>query len=82
MLTLINIKKTNNIIEADYIPESSNLTVHAMLNFETGDEKFETIDEYGGTYGRMAINGLKRIISDLKSEKITVIPENKTVMWY
>lgn len=72
----------NNVIEADYVPENSNLTAHVTLNSDTCNENFEIISEFGGTYGRMAVNGLKRIISDLNSGKITAIPKSKIVMWY
>ena len=82
MLKLINIKINDNVIEADYIPENSSLQAHVALNIVTKEESYEVIEDFGGTYGRMAINGLQRTADELKNGKIQKIPEKRIVMWY
>ncbi|MCM1008853.1 MAG: hypothetical protein NC485_13235 [Ruminococcus flavefaciens] len=82
MLKLINIKKTDNIIEADYIPESSQQKAHVSLNVSTNEISVETIEDFGSMYERMAINGLKRTIEELNNGKINKVPEERVVMWY
>lgn len=82
MLQLINITKTNNTIEADYIPENSNLKAHALIDLITGESSADVIEEYGSMYSRMAINGLKCTLDELKKGTIEKVPEKRTVMWY
>lgn len=80
MLKLVNITKNDNVIEADYIPESSDLKAHASYNMETGEESYEVLDEYDGTYGRMAINGIKMTIEEF--EESGKLRKERVVMWY
>ena len=82
MLKLINIKMTDDVIEADYIPEDSDKKAHVSLDTQEGKVIAEIIDEYGKMYSRMAVNGLQRISSELKSKKITDVPKERLVMWY
>lgn len=82
MLKLINIKKNENIIEADYIPEQSNSSAHVKLNISNDEYEVESIDDFGGMYSRMALNGLRRTLDELKNGKITAVPNERTVMWY
>lgn len=82
MLKLINIKMTDDIIEADYIPEDSSDTARVSMNLKNGDVSVETIEEYGKMYSRMAVNGLQKIFDELKSKKINEIPNERLVMWF
>lgn len=82
MLKLINIKKGDNLIEADYIPESSNLKAHISLNIESQEYNAEEIEEYGAVYSRMAANGLIRTLDELNNGKIKTPPKERLVMWY
>ena len=82
MLKLINIKKNENIIEADYIPEQSENSAHVRLNTENDEYIVENVDGFGSMYRRMALNGLRRILAELKSNKIETVPTERTVMWY
>lgn len=82
MLKLKNIKINDELLEADYIPEDSDKKAYVSLNTKKGETKAEIIDEYGKMYSRMAVNGLQRISSELKSGKITVVPKERLVMWY
>lgn len=82
MLTLVNIIKNNDVIEADYIPESSNYKAHIALDLLTEEYSAENIQEYGSMYSRMAANGLLRTVKELNEGKITGIPEKRIVMWY
>lgn len=82
MLKLINIKMNDDILEADYIPEDSNKKAHVSVNKNTGEITAEVIDEYGKMYSRMAVNGLDRIWNELKSKKISSLPEERLVMWF
>lgn len=82
MLTLINIVKNDDIIEADYIPESSNYKAHVILNLLTKEYSAEDIQGYGLMYSRMAVNGLKCTVEELNKGKITDIPKERVVIWY
>lgn len=82
MLTLINIVKNDNFIEADYIPESSSYKAHVSLNLLTKEYSAEDIQEYGLMYSRMAVNGLKRTVEELNKGTITDVPKERVVMWY
>ena len=66
MLKLINIRKNDDLIEDDYIPESCNLKAHISLNIESREYNAEEIEEYGAVYSRMAANGLLRTLHELK----------------
>lgn len=80
MLKLVNIRKNENIMEAEYIPESSDLKAHVSLDIETGEGDYELIEEYGWEYGRMAISGLRRTLEELKAGK--EMRTERLVMWY
>ena len=80
MLKLKNIRINGNLIEADYFPESDDRSAHVSLDSYTGVETREVIEEYGGTYARMALNGLKRILKDIQKGK--TIPDERVIMWY
>lgn len=82
MLKLINIKVNDDILEADYIPEDSDKKAHVSFNTKKNEANTEVIVKYGAMYGRMAINGLQRIASELESGKITDVPKERLVMWY
>lgn len=82
MLKLINIRITDDVIEADYIPEDSSEKAHVSMNMTKGDVTVATIEEYGKMYSRMAVNGLQKIFDELKSKKINEIPNERLVMWY
>ena len=82
MLTLINITRNGNVIEADYIPENSSESAHVSLDFLTCEHKVDIIEEYGSMYSRMAVNGLKRIMNDIQDGEIKEAPEKRVVYWY
>lgn len=82
MLKLINITKTNNIIEAYYIPENSDLEARVYIDLLNGNSHADIIDDYGSMYSRMAINGLKRTLEELEKGLINEPPKSRIVMWY
>ena len=82
MLKLINIRITDDTIEADYIPEDSSDQAHISMNMTNGSVTVDIIEEYGRMYSRMAVNGLQKIFDELKSKKINEIPNTRLVMWY
>lgn len=82
MLKLINIKKNKDIIEADYIPENSLKQAHVSLNITSNEMSVEIIEDFGSMYGRMAVNGLRRIIEELTKSTINEVPKERVVMWY
>lgn len=82
MLTLINIIKNSNTIEADYIPESAETKAHVKLDFLSDKYEAEEIGEYGAMYGAMALRGLRKILAELDNGVISIVPNEKTVMWY
>lgn len=84
MVTLINLKKINNIIEADYYYESdSDKLGHIKYDIATGKyleikyaEK-EDFERYGFEYGFGHIEkDLKRLI------RHNVFPEKRVILWY
>ncbi|MDE5588717.1 MAG: hypothetical protein K2J60_06200 [Acetatifactor sp.] len=82
MLRLINIKKTDKYIEADYVPEQDGGTGHVKINLATMEREECTLapGDRWGTYARMAFGGLKKT---LKEEKEGYeIPEERPVVWY
>ena len=82
MLKLVNIVKNDDYIEADYIPENSTEMAHVRYSITTGKGDFDLVDGYSGVYGRHAIEGLKRTISELESGGRKELPEERLVMWY
>ena len=68
------------MIEADYFPESDDRSAHVSLDTQTGSETKEIIEEYGGTYARMALSGLRRVLKDIREGK--TVPTERVVMWY
>ena len=82
MLKLINIIKTGATIEADYIPEQSNQKAHVVFDNIKDDGNGGTVEPYGFRYLSMALSGLERIASEIKSGKISEPPHERLVMWY
>ena len=80
MLKLKNITINGNLIEADYFPESDTRSAHVSLDTESGAERTEVLDEYGGDYARMAIAGLHRGLKEIQAGK--PLKKERTVMWY
>ena len=82
MIKIVDIKLQNNKFIAKYIPEDSQKKYCVEYDFETNNYNWEEAKEYGATYGRMAVNGLKELTKDLKEGSSFVIPKEKIVMWY
>lgn len=82
MLKLVNIKMDKNTISAEYIPEGSSVIGYAEYNADKKDGTWKKEEQYGSMYGRMAVNGLKAVLDDLKQNKISDIPKEKYVVWY
>lgn len=61
-----NIKITDAYIEADYIPECSSECGHIKMNRVTKEIDVRSVIGFSDTYTRMAINGLERILYDIK----------------
>lgn len=82
MLKLVNIKKTDSYIEANFIPENDvNSLGYVKINLDTGEETSQKPDGYIG-YTRMAFTGLKEILSDMKKDREYKLPKERLVMWY
>lgn len=81
MLKLKNIKITDAYIEADYIPECSSECGHIKMNRVTKEIDVRSVIGFSGTYTRMAINGLERILYDIKKDP-SYTPNERLVMWY
>ena len=82
MLKLINIKKDDNQIEADFIPEKSLERGHAFYSPDSDKWGYDVPPDFDAEYGRMAVNGLKRIIKELQADSNKKIPNERLVMWY
>lgn len=79
MLTLKNIKKTDEYIEANYIPEISEENGYLKVNlkdFTVLEKKLTSFDTSLNAYVSMAERGLARLKDDEK------IPNEYIVMWY
>ena len=73
----------NNIIEADYYPESEKEKFgHVSLNLETEEEQIIMVDGYSREYPRMAISGLERTLKLFNEHQIPKLPKERLVMWY
>lgn len=81
MLKLKNIKITDAYIEADYIPECSSECGHIKMNRVTKEIDVRSVIGFSDTYTRMAINGLERILYDIKKDP-SYTPNERLVMWY
>ena len=81
MLKLKNIKITDAYIEADYIPECSSECGHIKMNRVTKEIDVRNVIGFSDTYTRMAINGLERILYDIKKDP-SYTPNERLVMWY
>ncbi len=82
MLKLINIKMTDDYIEADYIPESSSAQGYAKLVFSTGERISRLAEGFGRSYPAMALSALGRLSEKFKSHPENELPKEKIVMWY
>lgn len=71
----------NAYIEADYIPECSSECSHIKMNRVTKEIDVRSVIGFSDTYTRMAINGLERILSDIKKDP-SYTPNKRLVMWY
>lgn len=79
MLRLRNIKKSNNIISAEYDPECSGDIGRISIEVKSGREveyDMSLMDINFPIYYNHAIEALRKIKDD------TDIPEEKLVMWY
>ena len=81
MLKLKIIKITDAYIEADYIPECSSECGHIKMNRVTKEIDVRSVIGFSDTYTRMAINGLERILYDIKKDP-SYTPNERLVMWY
>lgn len=81
MLKLKNIKITDAYIEADYIHECSSECGHIKMNRVTKEIDVRSVIGFSDTYTRMAINGLERILYDIKKDP-SYTPNERLVMWY
>lgn len=79
MVTLKNLKKTTNTIEADFFPEDSKENGHLVVEVESG-KVLSRIDPrgYEGRFS-YAIH-TKQALLELAQEE--ALPETYTVMWY
>ena len=79
MLRLINIKRNNIFIEADYIPEDSDEIGYVKVDWnkkEILDSRLTSFDDNIATYRRHAFSTL------LKLANKDVLPERYPVAWY
>ena len=82
MIKIVDIKLHNKKFTAKYIPEDSQKKYDVEYDSESNTCKWQTSEEYGSTYGRMAVNGLKELCKDLEDKTVSEIPKEKIVMWY
>lgn len=79
MVRLKNIKRNNNIIECDIIPEDSAEYGHVAVNIDSAAvESFSLPENYETCISH--VHHAKRAL--LKIAKDEDLPEEKLVMWY
>ena len=79
MLKLKNIKKNNNIISAEYDPESSGELGSISVDIDSGklvDSRASKLDSPLPIYLKHAEDALKKIMIE------DDIPKEKLIMWY
>lgn len=82
MIKLINIKRSDNFIEADYLPEDSKERGYVKVDTQTKEiiesrhSKYEEPYEKYSECRIMAARGLRELI------EAKTIPEEKIIMWY
>ncbi|MGN0515111.1 MAG: hypothetical protein ACI4GD_12620 [Lachnospiraceae bacterium] len=79
MLKLKNIKKNNNIISAEYDPESSGELGSISIDIDSGkvvDSQASKLDSPLPMYLKHAEDALKKIMME------DDIPKEKIIMWY
>lgn len=76
MIKLENIRKNNNVIECDLIPENSNKS--CLFSYDIVSGKVSCVlpvgYEYCSAHITMVTNWIKKNVSNL--------PSKKTIMWY
>ena len=75
MVTVKEIKKTGNEIEADYYSERDPEKFHMKINYVTGDVLEDT-----GPQCSMSPSHVRRELVELA--ELEDIPEESTVLWY
>ena len=78
MVKLVNIKKNNDFISSDYIPEASEEKGYIKMDLQGNvvESKLTSCDEIIADYFSHAKQELKRLL------KINPIPDHSLVMWY
>ena len=78
MLTLRNIKRTNNIIEADFYPEGEKVFGHVVVDLNT--EKIITFtNPEGYKYSTCPLHAKYEL---LRMKDLKEFPEKRVVLWY
>ena len=78
MITLRNIKRTNNIIEADYYPENENVFGHVAIDLNT-KEIISNVDAEGYENTTCATHAKYEL---LRMKDLKEFPEKRVVLWY
>ena len=78
MLTLRNIKRTNNIIEADFYPENENVYGHVVVDLDTEDIISYT-QAKGYEHSTCPTHALYEL---LRMKDLKEFPEKRVVLWY
>ena len=77
MLRLKNIRINNAIAEADYYPETSDVSGHSVVNLSTGEvASLEPVEGYSDMHPAHAMKELLRMAKNKDTET------EKTVRWY
>ena len=79
MVRLVNIKRTSEFIETEYIPEDSNEKGYVKMRLNDGEvveRKLTSLERYTHCYFIHTCNCLEEIKDDEN------LPEQRLVMWY
>ena len=79
MLTLINIKKEKDVIEADYFNENERDQLYHMKVDVASGEVIDLKRPKSSIYGTAKLHAKKALLQIAKAESV---PEKHTVLWY
>lgn len=78
MVVLRNIKRNDNLIEADYFPENDNAKGHISVD-TVKNEIIDLIKAKGYEHSSAPLHAKNEL---LKLSAVEKLPQERTVMWY
>ena len=80
MVRLVNIKRTSEFIETEYIPEDSNEKGYVKMRLNDGEVVERKLTSLDGVYVKPYFVQTRRCLREIKDDEN--LPEQRLVMWY